>query len=300
MKLLKPSLPTYVLMLLSACAVVLLAACGSPPENTGNNSTLTINTTSSTAATTALATVQLKHSPVGTTELSWDKESHKLEVKISLTGLAPNSPHTAHIHAGNCNIDGAVVYPLNTIIADAKGDAISETIINNVQGGIPASGWYVNIHNGTNMASAIEKRPISCANVTNSNSSEEEHGQNITVTMQGTTAPNESAQGTALILKAGAKYQVKITLAGLEPRSTHVAHIHAGSCEAQGPVVTMLNPVVADANGNGTSLTTVDKLPSSPTTGQLYVNVHTGATMAQLGQAVQFNPIACGNLTYEG
>lgn len=263
-----------------ALFLALLSACGSSSQavtgdTIGSNSPKNVE-------------IPLKHSPIGTTEFTW--ESGTLNVKISLTGLAPNSSHAAHIHAGTCAVDGAVIYPLKPVVADAKGDGTSETSIPNVSNGIPAHGWYINVHNGLLMSS-IEHRPISCGNVTNSDSSSK---QSVRVVMMGTTAPNESARGQADLTFINGKPTLKITLSGLEPNSTHVAHIHGGSCEAQGPVLVMLKPVVANDKGIGTSVTTFDSMPI-PKNG-LYVNVHTGATMAELAQPTLFNPIACGNV----
>ncbi len=283
------------LTLVSAFFVALLAACGTAPVTT---TTTTSSSASSAAPTTTspqlpqLTVTTLKHSPSGTADLSWDPESHKLTVKIALTGVAPSSSHAAHIHAGSCSAGGGIVYPLNQVVADAKGVATSETTISNVQNGIPATGWYINVHNGLTMA-AIDDRPISCGNIANSNTSKDSM-QSVHVTMGATTATNENASGQAQLALLNGRLAIKITLSGLEADSTHAAHIHAGSCEAQGPVVVMLNPVVADAQGNGTSITYIKSLPTSPD--GLYVNVHTGASMSQLGQAVFFNPIACGNL----
>jgi hypothetical protein len=278
---------SLILPIFSICFVILLAACSDPSGGTGNGIPSLPNDVSGQATVATL-----KHSPTGTTELSWNPEDQKLTVKISLTGLAPNSSHAAHIHAGTCAADGAVVYPLNTIVANAEGAATSETTIEHVQKGIPASGWYINIHNGLKMT-AIEHMPIACGNVTNSNTTTNDK-QEVHVVLGGSTAPNESASGKAELATADGKVTLKITLSGLEPNSKHIAHIHAGSCEAQGAVVVMLNPVVADAQGNGTSVTTIDKVPSASK--GLYVNVHMGATMDELKQSVFFNPIACGNL----
>ncbi len=276
-----------ILPILSACFLLLLAACSDPSGGTG---TTAPNPPNNVSAQAVVAT--LKHSPIGTTELSWNPEDQKLTVKISLTGLAPNSSHAAHIHAGTCAADGAIVYPLNTIVANAEGAASSETTIEHVKNGIPASGWYINIHNGTTMA-AIEHMPIACGNISNSNTSTKEK-QEAHVVLGNSIAPNESASGQAELATENGKVTLKITLAGLVPNSKHIAHIHAGSCEEQGAVVVMLNPVVADAQGNGTSVTTIEKVPS--TAKGLYVNVHMGGTMDQLKQSAFFNPIACGNL----
>jgi hypothetical protein len=306
-----------VLLLLSAFFVVLLTACGGTVTgNTGNSGiTLPTSTTSS---------VDLKHSPVGTTDLQWKADTQKLTVKISLTGLAPGSSHAAHVHAGNCAVDGAIVYPLSPLVADAKGDATSVTTIPNVQNGIPATGWYINVHNGLGMTQ-IEHMPISCANIVigsplkiNGHVVTDNNGHAVTcqktdcpVAMNGTNAPNESVTGHAQLIIVKGKLALQLTLFHLLPLSTHVAHIHWGTCEAQGPVLVTLSSVVADRNGDGISVTSYDQidhqinhhidqttarqivsslLSASP---NVYINVHWGATMAQLSQSVFFNPIAC-------
>ncbi len=271
-------------ILCSIIFLVLLSACGTASENDQNGAGISGQNSKSVV-------ILLKHSPVGTTELLWDPDSHKLDVKISLTGLAPKSSHAAHIHAGSCAADGAVIYPLQPVVADAKGVGSSETTIENIQNGIPMKGWYINVHNGLLM-SPLEHRAISCGNITNTDTSKGKP-QSVSVTMMGALAPNESANGQAELSSTNGKLTLKIVLSGLEPNSIHIAHIHDGSCEAQGPVLVMLKPIVADSQGNGTSVTTFDHLPT-PKVG-LYVNVHTGATMADLARPTLFNPIACGN-----
>jgi hydrogenase maturation factor len=294
----------YIAGLLSVAFVALLSACTPQPGSAGNSS-ITPNKSSSIVISSKgsfttpdsivqTSVIELKHNPVGSADLSWQSENHQLTVKITLTGLAPNSSHAAHIHAGTCASSGAVVYPLNTVVADAKGDATSQTTINNVQDDIPDTGWYINVHNGTTMA-AIDDRPIACGNISlPENNQEGGDTQSVQVVLAGTTALNESASGQAQFTMENGKLALKITLNGLEPNSQHVAHIHSGSCQAQGPVVVMLNSVVADAQGHGISITPLDQMPSSAQ--GLYINVHTGATMAELGQSVFFNPIACGNV----
>lgn len=285
--------PSLILLLLSACLAAVLAACGGLPVQTGDTGSGNPISLTPSGSSPQGAVIALKHDPTGTSDLSWDPKEGTLSVKVELTGLAPNSTHAAHIHAGVCGANGAIVYPLTPIVADAKGAATTETKIEHVKNGIPAQGWYINVHNGTSMA-AIEDRPIACGNVSNPSASQNDE-QTVHVTLSGTSAPNESASGQAQLGTDNGKTTLKITLSGLEPNSSHIAHIHAGSCEAQGAVLVTLSPVVADAKGNGTSVTTLDHLPSSPN--GMYINVHTGSTMAQLSQSVLFNPIACGNVS---
>ena len=275
--------------LLSLVAILLLAACGgstsTPPSSTPT-------ATSSTSSTTAAVT--LKHVPNGTADLSWDPSNHTLTVKLSLVGLAPKSIHPAHIHTGSCSNQGAVVHPLQNVVADEHGIASVNSTITNVMQGIPASGWYVNVHNGPGLSTTDQFLPIVCGDVSNSSTSTTA-AQSVNVTL--TAAPNastgQSAQGTTQLTLSGGTLTVKLTISGLAPNSVHPAHIHSGSCESQGAVVYPLTNVTADVSGNATVTTTIPNVSSIPGSGW-YVNVHRGPG---LSTQTEFDPIACGNVT---
>ncbi len=87
-----------------------------------------------------------------------------LTVVVTLDGLVPGSGHAAHIHAGSCKSQGGIVYTLNNVVADTHGHAQVTTVIQNVQS-IPAHGWYVNVHYGTNISTQTGFDPIACGNV---------------------------------------------------------------------------------------------------------------------------------------
>lgn len=252
------------------------------------------NPSSSTPALPTQIQVTLNHSPVGTSDLTWDAASQALTVKVALSGLAPNSTHPEHIHKGDCSSNGDIVYKLNPLTANSLGVGTSETTIPGVKDGILAKGWYINIHNGPGISPAIQFAPIACANITNPTTSTKSN-QSVHLTLEGTTAANESANGTAQLSIASGKLTVKLTLTGLTPNSTHIAHIHKGSCEAQGAVLYPLTSVVADASGKGISTTVVSNLPSIPAKGW-YVNVHLASTTSDLDTQTGFDPIACGNV----
>jgi hypothetical protein len=283
------------IIMLSAFVAVLMAACSTSQQ------TATIGNTSNGSSTGYTAPVQfstqLTHSPTGSAKLSWDSEDHKLTVSVSLTGLAPSSTHPEHIHAGTCTSMpmGPIVYTLNPVVANAQGVGSATTVIEDVEHGIPANGWYVNVHNGPQLTTDLQSRAIACGNVYNTHTSKD-HEQSVSLQLVKTTAPDEAVYGNAQISIENSKLIVKLTLYGLVPQSTHMAHIHAGSCQAQGAVVYPLKPVVADANGNAISTTVIDNvqtISASP----LYVNVHEAGTMSGMSTQSGFNPIACGNIT---
>ncbi|CAG0960520.1 MAG: plastocyanin/azurin family copper-binding protein [Candidatus Methanoperedens sp.] len=88
-----------------------------------------------------------------------------LEVQVKLSGLASNSVHPAHIHAGTCEAGGPVVYPLNNLTADAQGNVTNTTIINGPPWlAIQSRGWFVNVHQGPTMSDA-GATPIACSDV---------------------------------------------------------------------------------------------------------------------------------------
>ncbi len=99
----------------------------------------------------------------GTADLSLSGRT--LTVKVTVTGLAPKSQHMVHIHSGSCASQGSVVYPLTALTADASGKATSTTTIQNVTT-IPATGWYVNVHNTTDLSTQTGFDPISCGDIT--------------------------------------------------------------------------------------------------------------------------------------
>jgi hypothetical protein len=266
--------------------LLLVAACSTSQQAASGTTT---------GGQTTQASATLGHIPTGTSDLTWNAASHTLTVKMWLSGLAPSSSHQGHIHKGDCNSNGDIIYPLTAIVADAKGVGTSETTIHDVQNGIPQSGWYINAHNGgTGLTPDLQKMQIACANIANSNTSTSSD-QSVHVKLDGTSAPNQSASGSTQLSLADGKLTVTTTVSGLVPNSTHIAHIHEGSCEAQGKVLYPLNPVVADANGKGTSTTTIDQITSIPNSGW-YVTVHFGGTADELSTQTGSDPIACGNI----
>lgn len=267
------------LVMLAVLAALLLAAC-----STGNDPGST--------SKSMIASATLTHGPAGKADLTWDPSSHTLTVQPSMTGFAPNSRHPAHIHAGDCHNAGKVVYPLQDVVADAHGVANITTTISSVMNEIPATGWYINVHNGPELTSEAQSMPIACGEVSNSQHSTGAP-QEVLVSLADTTAPNQSASGSAQLTLSGQTLTVKLIISGLAPNSTHMAHIHEGTCNSQGKAVHGLNPVVADASGNGSSTTVLTGVSSIPSSGW-YVNVHLTMDMST---PTGNDPIACGDVT---
>jgi hypothetical protein len=217
-----------------------------------------------------------------------------LTVTIELTGLAPNSTHPAHIHQGVCTSNGAVIYSLNNVVANAAGNGTSTTTIANIAQGIPASGWYINVHNGPNMTPADQFLPIACGNVNNPNTALT-NVQTVKTPLSSANTADQNVSGKASLHLAGKTLTVTVNVHGLTPGSSHAQHIHAGSCENQTPgtILYMLNNLTADSSGNASSTTVINNVSGIPSSGW-YINVHRSTDVStQTG----FDPIACGNIT---
>jgi CHRD domain len=278
------------LAVLSVVMVLFLAGCGG--NTSAHASSGTTASSSTNASNSAIASATLKHMPYGTAAISWDPVSKGLTVKISLIGMAPTSTHPANIHAGSCAKPGAMVYPLQNVVADTHGVGSSTTVIQKVTT-LPASEWYIAVHNGPGLAPADQFSPIVCSDLTFTKISP---AKMTSVQVPLNAAPgsstSETAKGTAHLTLSGKTLTVKLTLSGLQPKSSHAAHIHAGSCASQGAVIYPLQNVVADASGNANETTTIHNVSSIPGR-NWYVNIHYSTDIStQTG----FNPIACGNV----
>jgi len=109
------------------------------------------------------------------------------------------------------------------------------------------------------------------------------------------TVNNSGVSGDGTITKMSGKFTVTVRLSGLAAKSSHMSHIHKGSCApaSQGDVVIVLENVKADGAGSGTATTSISHPYSVPSTGW-YVNVHAGPDFSK---AEYVDSIACGDLT---
>jgi CHRD domain len=109
--------------------------------------------------------------PAGAASVAYSPTAQTLTVTVTASGVTPGN-HAAHIHLGSCQSQGAVQYMLMDFTADTAGQISNETrTVTGVTSGIPATGWYLNLHQGTsanilkNGAPTIWFRPLLCANI---------------------------------------------------------------------------------------------------------------------------------------
>jgi CHRD domain len=94
----------------------------------------------------------------------------------------------------------------------------------------------VHLHTGPSMESPAERKSIVCGDL---------RGQATTVRMGPPDETGDNVSGTATLNldRASKRLTVKLVLDGLEPNTSHPAHLYVGSCDSQGPVAKPLNTV---------------------------------------------------------
>jgi Cu/Zn superoxide dismutase len=109
--------------------------------------------------------------PQGWATVTYDRYAQTISVTVNASGLTPGA-HAAHIHVGSCASQGAVQYMLMDFTANAEGQIVHETrTVSNVTTPLPASGWYLNLHQGNsnnilaNGNPTINFRPLLCGNI---------------------------------------------------------------------------------------------------------------------------------------
>jgi CHRD domain len=112
--------------------------------------------------------------PHGVATVSYNSRRKTLTVTVSASGVTPGL-HAAHIHLGSCMSQGPVKYMLKDLLANSSGQIVHAVrVFTNVTTPIPASGWYLNIHQGnsnqilSNGNPTIYFRPLLCADISGS------------------------------------------------------------------------------------------------------------------------------------
>ena len=109
--------------------------------------------------------------PRGAAVVSYDPNAQTISVTVNASGFTPGS-HAAHIHLGSCRSQGPVQYMLTDFTANRSGQITNERrTVTNVTTPLPATGWYLNLHQGnssnilSNGSPTINFRPLLCGNI---------------------------------------------------------------------------------------------------------------------------------------
>ncbi|HEY7051913.1 MAG TPA: hypothetical protein VH496_07220 [Mycobacterium sp.] len=119
-----------------------------PPEL--GSTTLACGDITAAVVTTTLTIAPVGSRPQGWANLTYNPRNKTLIVATAASGLAPGSIHAQHIGLGTCQAQGAVKYPLNDLVASAKGIAYQTTVVQGVDQAPPSSGgWYLTVYFGS-------------------------------------------------------------------------------------------------------------------------------------------------------
>jgi Cu/Zn superoxide dismutase len=130
--------------------------------------------------------------------------------------------------------------------------------------------------------------PSSASSSPAASASPKASGSKFDFTISGVSNP---AKGTITLTSTGTSVTIEIKVGGLAANSTHISHVHIGSCTQRGSIAFALNSVVADATGAADARTTF-QAHYPPSNGHWYVVVHAGPDMQ--GSNAQY--LLCGNL----
>jgi Cu/Zn superoxide dismutase len=107
--------------------------------------------------------------PQGQATVAYNPGARTITVTLTASGLTPGA-HAAHIHLGSCMSQGPVQYMLMDFTADSHGQINHEVrTVTGVTTPLPATGWYLNLHQGTsntilaNGQPTPAFRPLLCA-----------------------------------------------------------------------------------------------------------------------------------------
>ena len=110
-------------------------------------------------------------SPQGSAVIAYDTTAQTISVTVNASGFTPGA-HAAHIHVGSCASQGPVLYMLADFIANRAGRIVDQTrVVAHVAAPLPATGWYLNLHQGNSgniLAGGrptIYFRPLLCGDI---------------------------------------------------------------------------------------------------------------------------------------
>jgi hypothetical protein len=239
--------------------------------------------------------------PTGTVRV-WRDMQGMLQVQLDLYGLTPGSAHNLSIDGPHSTAaDPEVRFP--SFGADSTGRAnatlTAASAVAALQGGSRVSIRLGTFSPGTGPGQPAEELIAQSAVLP-----AQPRGQqrNVIPRSYGPTGAYQGRlHGSAKIAydQAARTLSVTVTAFGLPP-GAHAAHIHLGTCQAQGGVKYMLPDFQADASGNIVAQTrTVTGVTSAPPHGGWYLNLHQGDSQTILASGkptLNFRPELCANI----
>lgn len=132
-------------------------------------------------------------------------DGRRTEVALTVTGLAPNSEHVAHVHGGSCESEGAILYDLPALRADAGGTATINATVARPLSEVANGRTYLTVHAEPTLPSPT----ITCGNIAAA-------GPGASASLKGTGDPKTA--GTATLRGTGQPPRIAFTSNRGDPR----------------------------------------------------------------------------------
>jgi len=243
--------------------------------------------------------LRLSAMPDGTVAVTHTSDGH-YHARVHAFGFTPGSTHAVEIDAPSA---AGPVVRFGAVNADSHGmidttvtSVDTDTMLPNGSRFVIRLGDNTNDFNRNLVANEVIARSTMLPAVPKGSPS------TLTAIDQTTSGTDlGTLSGTATVTFDPAAHTLAVTLnaTGL-PQGSHAAHIHNGTCQAQGGVRYMLMDYVADAKGRVVNQTrTVTGVTTMPAHGTWYLNVHLGDSNSILTSAgtpaLSFRPLLCTN-----
>jgi hypothetical protein len=247
--------------------------------------------------------LHLQAMPAGTVRV-WRNPVGRLEAQLNVYGLTPGSAHEVSIDGPASNaLTPEVRFP--PVTADGMGRAdVTLTALNSVAS--LAGGSRFSIRLGTYPGPDASQNLLAEELIAGSGALPAHPRGTVSGLHSRSFGPTGGYLGrlhgwAKIAYSPGARtLSVTVTAYGLAP-GAHAAHIHLGSCQAQGAVKYMLMDFVADSHGAIVNQTrTVTGLASAPPASGWYLNLHQGNSgdiLAKGAPTLNFRPDLCANVT---
>jgi CHRD domain len=238
-----------------------------------------------------IALLALHPMPVGTVD--WGRESGgQLTVHAAVYGLTPGSSHEVILV-----IPGSFrVVTFSTLTANSAGQANS-TLVSSYTGSVPR-GSRVVIRMGTSRG-PVATEPIALTRQLRHPWAWPHRLTAVEVSSRGVSYGTPRGEAAVVYNARRHTLTVVISASGVTP-GEHAAHIHLGSCQSQGPVLYMINDLIANRHGQIRHVVRVFKNVTMPIPANgWYLNIHQGTSDQILhnGQpTIYFRPLICANI----
>ena len=240
----------------------------------------------------AQGNAQLKHSPTGHINITFDTVERVAHTSTSMDGLPQNGVAVALVVRGTCSSIGGVLWRGVPFQADANGKVVNFQVkFEHVQGAPIGSTVVIQTIAGT--GEPRNGYNLACGTVFSTLPS----GPEIKGGVNLGPVPGEkngNVTGNATLTENNGALTVNYNVSGLEPNTAHAAAIHLGNCTWRSYVLYDLPQLNADGNGNASASITINNAQPLPTTGEQgwYVAVDYNPTLNRNS----FLTVSCGDI----